>query len=95
MIELDPAYFDALVEIPTEFMAHISELGLNDVSFGIDPTAFIFLTNNLIQKTQRLQHLSLTPTKKKIEWISLLAENAPKLQHLLSLTISTEFPLET
>lgn len=54
IIDLDVAYFDALVDIPAEFMANLTELSLNDASFGIDPTAFIVLCNNLLQKTQRL-----------------------------------------
>lgn len=54
IIDLDEAYLDALVDIPSEFMANISELGLNDASFGTDPTTFIELCNNLLQKTHRL-----------------------------------------
>ena len=37
----------------------------------------------------------MTPNKKNVMWIRLLADNALKLQKLDSLTISTDFDLNT
>ena len=76
-------------------MEHIRELTLEDTSFGIDPAEFMQSATAMIQKTHRLVHLSLLPNGKRIEWIKVLADNAPKLHHLNSLTIATEFPLES
>ena len=75
-------------------MEHVRDLALIDASIGMDPSTFMSGASAMIAKTHRLVHLTLLPNSKKIEWIAILAENAAKLSHLHSLTISSEFPLE-
>ena len=93
-IEVNERNLESILAIPEEFMAHIYELGLEDAIFGIEPGSFVAAASALISKTRTLHNLILNPTK-KIEWISVLAENAHKLKCLVSLTLSAAFPLVT
>ena len=76
-------------------MAHIRELSLSDATQDANHLGFDAAAVSLIRKTRCLQKLSLTPTKRNIDWISLLAENADKLHAIDSLTISAEFVEQT
>ena len=49
----------------------------------------------MIQETEVLQHLHLTPQLKDVKWIEMLVECAPKLKALLSLTINCNVQLES
>lgn len=51
---------------------------------------FLMAAQLLLDKSNNLTKLSLLPNKKNIEWVSILANNAPKLRALTSLTIVTE-----
>lgn len=71
-------------------MAHILELSLSRPITGAKHNGYDAAAESLIRKTRCLQKLSLTPMKRNIDWISLLAKNADKLSAVNSLTISTE-----
>ena len=71
-------------------MAHIRELNLTDLSVDSDPTGFMKTAQTMLDKAHMLVKLSLLPNKKNIKWVSVLAQSAPKLRWLTSLTINTE-----
>ena len=75
-------------------MEHVRDLALIDASIGMDPSTFMSGASAMICKTHRLVQVTLLPNIKNNEWIPIFAENAGKLSHLHSLTISSEFPLE-
>ena len=69
-IDYDANSHDTIMGIPAEFMAHISSLALHDQTYyDMDPDKFITAAVALIEKTNHLQHLKLTPAKKEIRWI--------------------------
>ena len=82
------------MQIPDELMTNIVDLAIDDKSVGNDLQSFMAAANCLIEKTRYLTHLKLTPLKKNVEWIRLLAENAPKLRFLDSLSINADYPID-
>ena len=93
-IEYDNRYHEEIMQIPDELMINVVDLAIEDKSIGSDPSNFMAAAQCLIEKTRCLTHLKLAPLKKNIEWIRLLAENAPKLRFLDSLSINADFPIE-
>ena len=92
-IEFTEEYVDDIINIPASFMEHIRDIELVSKTMGGDHSRFVEAADSLIKKTTYLQHLRLIPSKKKIEWIGVLANNADKLRHLDSLSIEAEVPI--
>ena len=78
-LEFQEEYFERFMEMPADFLANITELGLNEVTYNKDKNKFITATRNIILKTRKLKYLRISPYGQPNSWIELIAECAPVL----------------
>ena len=82
------------MEIPADFLANITELGLNEVTYNVEKSKFITAARSIIMKTRKLKYLRISPYGQPNSWISLIAECAPVLSNLETLIIGAQTIIE-
>lgn len=86
-LEFQEEVYDTFMQIPDQLLENLTDLALAEVTYNQDKDKFMSVTRRILSKTKKLKNLSIFPSCQPEAFTEVLAEYAPVLQKLESLTM--------